>query len=327
MAQPASVVITDVALRDGLQIQPRTVPTDTKLELYDRLRAAGVRSVEVGSFVSPRLVPQMADADELFRRLPPPADGEAIALVPNLRGAERALAAGVRHARLLISCTEGHSKANTNRSVDEGLAVLAAVRERLLAEGVHVTGAIATVFVCPFDGVRRLRQVDQVVGVAGPDGADRDQPLRHPRQGRSRARRAGGRRDAVGVPGRHVRPAPAQHVRHGAGQRRGGPRAGDPRSSTLRWAASAAAPSPRERQATSQRRTWSSCSTRWECRPASTWTGWPRPPGSCGRRSTGRWSPRSRGRWGGRHERTARTSPSATASSSPRPAWSAAACP
>jgi hydroxymethylglutaryl-CoA lyase len=164
MAQPASVVITDVALRDGLQIQPRTVPTDTKLELYDRLRAAGVRSVEVGSFVSPRLVPQMADADELFRRLPSAADGEAIALVPNLRGAERALAAGVRHARLLISCTEGHSKANTNRSVDEGLAVVAAVRERLLAEGVHVTGAIATVFVCPFDGVPPLRQVDRVVG-------------------------------------------------------------------------------------------------------------------------------------------------------------------
>jgi hydroxymethylglutaryl-CoA lyase len=162
MTEP--VVITDVALRDGLQIQPRTVPTDTKLELYDRLRAAGVRSVEVGSFVSPRVVPQMADADELFRRLPPSADGEAIALVPNVRGAERALAAGVRHARLLISCTEGHSKANTNRSVDEGLAVVAAVRERLLAEGVHVTGAIATVFVCPFDGVPPLQQVDKVVG-------------------------------------------------------------------------------------------------------------------------------------------------------------------
>ena len=164
MARPTSVVITDVALRDGLQIQPRTVPTDTKLELYERLRTAGVRSVEVGSFVSPRVVPQMADADELFRRLPQAADGEAIALVPNLRGAERALAAGVRHARLLISCTEGHSKANTNRTVDEGLAVAAAVRERLLAEGVHVTGAIATVFVCPFDGVPPLKQVDRVVG-------------------------------------------------------------------------------------------------------------------------------------------------------------------
>jgi hydroxymethylglutaryl-CoA lyase len=157
-------VITDVALRDGLQIQPRTVPTVTKLELYARLRDAGVRSVEAGAFVSPRVVPQMADADELFSRLPPSADGEAIALVPNLRGAERALAAGVRHARLLISCTEGHSKANTNRSVDEGLAAVAAVRERLLAEGVHVAGAIATVFVCPFDGVPPLQQVDRVVG-------------------------------------------------------------------------------------------------------------------------------------------------------------------
>src|SRR4051794_8107936 len=151
MTQPKTqpVVITDVALRDGLQIQPRTVPTDTKLELYDRLRAAGVRSVEVGSFVHPRLVPQMADADELFRRLPP-TDGEAIALVPNMRGAERAIAAGVRHARLLISATEGHSKANTNRSVDEGLAVLAAVGGRLRWGGVYVSRALAPPFVRPF---------------------------------------------------------------------------------------------------------------------------------------------------------------------------------
>ena len=164
MAQPSSVLITDVALRDGLQIQPRTVPTDGKLELLSRLLAAGVRSLEAGSFVSPRLVPQMADADELFRRLPSDPGPEVIALVPNLRGAERALAAGVRHARLLISCTEGHSQANTNRSVDEGLAELAAVADRLRAAGVHVTGAIATVFVCPFDGVPPLRQVDRVVG-------------------------------------------------------------------------------------------------------------------------------------------------------------------
>jgi hydroxymethylglutaryl-CoA lyase len=164
MAVPSSVVITDVALRDGLQIQPRTLPTATKLGLLDTLLAAGVRSLEAGSFVSPKRVPQMADADALFPRLPEDEGLELIALVPNVRGANRALAAGVRHARLLVSCTEGHSQANTNRSVAEGLEEVAAVLERLRPAGVRVAGAIATVFHCPFDGVPPLAQVDRVVG-------------------------------------------------------------------------------------------------------------------------------------------------------------------
>jgi hydroxymethylglutaryl-CoA lyase len=173
MAVPASVVITDVALRDGLQIQPRMVPTDTKLGLLDKLLAAGIRSLEAGSFVSPRMVPQMADSDVLFPRLPDDENLQMIALVPNLRGAERALAAGVRHARLLVSCTEGHSQANTHRSVDEGIAEVRAVLERLReAGGVHTTGAIATVFFCPFDGIPPLAQVIHVVGALVGMGLD-----------------------------------------------------------------------------------------------------------------------------------------------------------
>jgi hydroxymethylglutaryl-CoA lyase len=165
MAVPESVVITDVALRDGLQIQPRTLSTDTKLGLLDKLLAAGVRSLEAGSFVSPRMVPQMADADELFRRLPDDESLEMIALVPNMRGAERAIAAGAKHARLLLSCTEGHSQANTHRSVGEGIAEATAVLARLREVGdIHVTGAIATVFYCPFDGIPPLAQIDKVVG-------------------------------------------------------------------------------------------------------------------------------------------------------------------
>jgi hydroxymethylglutaryl-CoA lyase len=171
MALPASVRITDVALRDGLQIQPRTLSTDTKIGLLEAMLAAGIRSVEAGSFVNPRLVPQMADADVLFGRLPHDDEGlEFIALVPNMRGAERALAAGVTHARLLLSCTEGHSRANTNRSVDEGIAEAGAVLERLRAAGLQVTGAIATVFICPFDGVPPLAQVERVVGALVEQG-------------------------------------------------------------------------------------------------------------------------------------------------------------
>jgi hydroxymethylglutaryl-CoA lyase len=160
-----AVTITDVALRDGLQNHPETVPTDTKLRLLDGLLKAGIRSLEAGSFVHPGLVPQMADSDEVFRRLPDVDGVEMMALVPNLRGAERAIAAGVRHVRTVLSCSEGHSRANTNRSVDEGIAETREVVKRLRSdgEGVKITGALATVFVCPFDGIVPLEQVDRVV--------------------------------------------------------------------------------------------------------------------------------------------------------------------
>jgi hydroxymethylglutaryl-CoA lyase len=165
VALPGFVTITDVALRDGLQNHPQTVPTDVKLALLDRLLAAGITTLEAGSFVHPGLVPQMADADEIFSRLPESPEASLMALVPNLRGAERALAAGVKSVRIVLSCSEGHSHANTNRSVSEGIEETRAVVEKLRgAGGVHLTGALATVFVCPFDGIVAIEQVDRVVG-------------------------------------------------------------------------------------------------------------------------------------------------------------------
>ncbi|MDT5413088.1 MAG: hydroxymethylglutaryl-CoA lyase [Mycobacterium sp.] len=173
MTRPERVTITDVALRDGLQIQPLTVPTDTKLAIFDQLLAAGVRSLEVGSFVHPGLVPQMADADVLFQRLPADPDVQMLALVPNSRGAERALAAGVRDVRIVLSCTEGHSQANTNRSVAEGVRETQAVVDRLRAAGgVRVIGALATAFVCPFDGRVSAAQVGRLVGPLVDMGLD-----------------------------------------------------------------------------------------------------------------------------------------------------------
>jgi hydroxymethylglutaryl-CoA lyase len=159
------VTITDVALRDGLQNHPRIVPTDVKLSLLRRLLDAGISSMEVGSFVHPELVPAMADTEEVLRRLPPAGDARLIVLVPNLKGAQRALGAGAREVRVVLSATEGHSRSNTNRSVAEGLAETRQVLELLSASGeVHVTAALATTFVCPFDGVVPLERVRQVVG-------------------------------------------------------------------------------------------------------------------------------------------------------------------
>ncbi len=159
------VTITDVALRDGLQNQPRTLPTATKMALLGRLLDAGVRCMEVGSFVHPRLVPTMADAEEVCRRLPPAPDARFVVLVPNLKGARRALAAGARHVRVVLSASEGHSRSNTNRSVAEGLEETRRVRDLLRAAGgVDVTAALATAFVCPFDGVVPLERLRGVVG-------------------------------------------------------------------------------------------------------------------------------------------------------------------
>jgi hydroxymethylglutaryl-CoA lyase len=167
------VIITDVALRDGLQNHAQVVPTDAKMALLDRLLDAGVRSIEVGSFVHPGLLPQMADAEEIFRRLPDTPGADFPALVPNLRGAKRAIAAGVRHVRLVLSVSEGHSRSNTNRSVAQGIAetrdAVALLRE---ADGIRVTAALATAFVCPFDGVVPVAQLESVVGSIVEMGID-----------------------------------------------------------------------------------------------------------------------------------------------------------
>jgi hydroxymethylglutaryl-CoA lyase len=165
MNWPERVTITDVALRDGLQIQPDVVPTESKLAIYRALIAAGIRSLELGSFVHPKLVPQMGDAEALFEQVERDPEVQLIALVPNLRGANRALASGVTDVRIVLSCTEGHSQANTNRSVEEGVAEAKAVVELVRSEsGARIVGALATAFVCPFDGIVPAEQVTRMAG-------------------------------------------------------------------------------------------------------------------------------------------------------------------
>ncbi len=158
------VSITDVTLRDGLQIQPVLVDLRTKLAVLAGLSAAGIRSFEVGSFVSPTLVPQMADTAALFEALTRRSDTSYAALVPNLRGAERAAAAGVTEVRVVLSASEGHSQSNTHRSVTDGLDAAAAVVTFLRSRGIAVSVAVATAFVCPFDGVTPVQQVEEIVG-------------------------------------------------------------------------------------------------------------------------------------------------------------------
>ncbi|MGW6402947.1 hydroxymethylglutaryl-CoA lyase [Streptomyces sp. NPDC055134] len=149
---PDSVLITEVLLRDGLQIEPALVPTADKFRLAHGLLSAGLSSLEIGSFVHPEKVPQMADTDVLASQL---RVGEAAALhtlVFNERGARRALAAGTRHVRIIVSASDGHSTANAGVPTQEAIERLRPA-VRLLSEGqVRIEACIATAFVCPFDG-------------------------------------------------------------------------------------------------------------------------------------------------------------------------------
>lgn len=151
-APPRLVHITEVGLRDGLQNEPVVVSTAHKLALARALMAAGVREFELTSFVSPRAVPALADAAELVAALRDTEGLHLSALVPNLRGAERALAAGVDSVVLFVSASESHNAKNVNRSVEASLTDFEEVARLLEGSGVALRGAIATAFGCPFEG-------------------------------------------------------------------------------------------------------------------------------------------------------------------------------
>jgi hydroxymethylglutaryl-CoA lyase len=148
-----SVRVYEVGPRDGLQNEPETVPTEAKLELVTRLAAAGLRRIEITSFVSPRWIPQLADADLLAGRLPLWPGVVYSALVPNARGYARFRdAGGASVAAVFVSASETHNRRNVNCSVDEQLARIGAVAERARGDGVGVRAYVSTVCGCPYEG-------------------------------------------------------------------------------------------------------------------------------------------------------------------------------
>lgn len=156
------VVIMDVTPRDGLQDAEGYVPLEDKVALIQELVEAGVHSVEVTSFVHPTWIPLLADGDRLvplLRRL----KGEWIALAPNERGVERAVASGVSGVTLVASASESHNRANLNHSRTETLAILRRAAERAHSAGLKVRGAVSTAFDCPFEGTVPIASVMTVV--------------------------------------------------------------------------------------------------------------------------------------------------------------------
>jgi hydroxymethylglutaryl-CoA lyase len=156
------VRIVEVGPRDGLQNEKRNVPTAIKLELIERLAAAGLRDIEVTSFVSPKWVPQMADQAEVMRGLRRQPGISYPVLTPNLKGFEAAIAEGATEVAVFAAASEGFSQKNINCSIDESIDRFAPVLESARREGVSVRGYVSCVVACPYDGAIAPRQVAYV---------------------------------------------------------------------------------------------------------------------------------------------------------------------
>jgi hydroxymethylglutaryl-CoA lyase len=152
LVRPERITIVEVAPRDGLQAEDRTLSTDVKLELLERLADAGHTAIEATSFVSPKAVPQLADAEELMRRLTPRAGVRYAALVPNAIGLERALASGAREVAVFASASESYSRKNLNRSRDEAIGGYGPVIKRAKDAGLRARGYLSMVVADPWDG-------------------------------------------------------------------------------------------------------------------------------------------------------------------------------
>ena len=151
-ALPASVRIVEVGARDGLQNEKTFLPTPLKIELIDRLSATGLQSIEATSFVSPKWVPQLADAAEVYAAIRKKPGVRYPVLVPNLQGYERARAVGVSEIAIFTAASEAFNRKNINASIDESIERFVPVMERAKADGVAVRGYVSTVLGCPYQG-------------------------------------------------------------------------------------------------------------------------------------------------------------------------------
>src|SRR5216684_8701972 len=155
----AEVRIVEVGPLDGLQNERAHISTEDKIRFVDLLSDAGFGWIEVTSFVHPKAVPQMADADEVLRGIHKRPGTRYVALVPNQRGLARAVAAELKDLALFVAATESFSRANINRSIEQSLADARAVIDGARASGARVRAYISVAFGCPYEGAVSPRQV------------------------------------------------------------------------------------------------------------------------------------------------------------------------
>ena len=271
------VEVIEVGPRDGFQsVKCTPITTEQKLTVIDQLVAAGVKHIEYTSFVSPKAIPQLADAADVTRVvLEKYPDMDLFALIPNLRGAQNAYELGLRRVCYVVSLSKSHNKANINRTHEQSLEELSRIYTDFPEADLCVE--LATVFGCPFEGIPEISKVVDFVARIYALGC-----------------RSICLADTIGIADpRQVRPSPALPGRctsttPGAWawstpwppSKAASPPCSPP------WAAWAAAPSPPEPPAIPPRRTWCICSSAWAMRPASTLTScWP-----CRNTSTPMWT-------------------------------------
>ncbi len=169
---PPSVTICEVGPRDGLQNEASTVAAADKVRYIELLVDAGVTSIEVTSFVSPKAVPQLADADAVFPAVRKRDGVRYIVLVPNERGLDRAIAAGVRDIAVFTAASNTFAQRNIRMSIDESLTTFGRVIERAKREGMRVRASVSTAFGCPFEGAVAPAAVVEVAQRLLDAGAD-----------------------------------------------------------------------------------------------------------------------------------------------------------
>ncbi len=167
---PGRVEVYEVGPRDGLQNELRTLSTADKVKLVEALVAAGLHRIEVTSFVSPKWIPQLADAEKVLEQLPRKPGVVYSALVPNLKGLERARACGLEEAAVFLSATETHSKKNINKSIREAIDTAREVSQAAFASGMRVRGYVSTAWGCPYEGevpISRVVDICRELAAAG----------------------------------------------------------------------------------------------------------------------------------------------------------------
>ncbi len=162
MRIPSRITICEVGLRDGLQNEEKILTTAQKNQLLELIQEAGVRIIEVGSFVNPKAVPQMADTEDVFRNIRQRDGIEYRALVLNQKGLERAASCGIRKAKFTISASQTHQAKNARRSQDELFEQLATLSAYAKEHAMTFSGAIATAFGCPFEGTIAIEKIKTI---------------------------------------------------------------------------------------------------------------------------------------------------------------------
>ncbi|CAK7020729.1 hydroxymethylglutaryl-CoA lyase [uncultured Phascolarctobacterium sp.] len=160
---PSEIKICEVGPRDGLQNEEKNLSTEEKVELIELAAEAGAKVIEIGSFVNPKAVPQMADTDAVARKINRKADVEYRALIFNMQGLERAEAAGITKAKVTVSASRSHCLRNMNKTPEEAVASFATIAEYAEAKGIVLSAAISTAFGCSIDGTIPFEQVLSII--------------------------------------------------------------------------------------------------------------------------------------------------------------------